>query len=132
MPFVYRKKLAGIDRSSRKTDEEIKKSILASFDDIVKTTRDTYVHVSILPYKFKDPSIKDADPRKFLALHAIRMNNLDWYDVEFWLDNIKLRMDNPLRFYISPISAVFLDERRMLYKCVDGRYSAAVIYNRKV
>lgn len=131
MPFVYREKIANIDRSSKRIDSEVNGLVIKSINDILifnkglKFPSNTYIQ--ILPFKTKDLRIKDVAHMNFLALHATT-NGLTWYEIEYWLDELcdKFYIDGTFPFHRERNLRLYFDFRRMLYKIPNNCYSTSI------
>lgn len=131
MPFVYRGKLANIDRSSKRFDNEINDLAIKSLNEILllneKKEFPSLAYIQILPHKIEDHRIEVADHRNFLALHAIA-NGLTWYEIEHWLDELcyKISIDGAFQFNRERSLSLYFDFRRRLYKIPSGAYSTSI------
>jgi len=112
MPFMYRRRIANINRSTKRSGDFIHEKIIKALDAILQTSGSNYI--PIVPTKFNDPPFDKADPNKFLALYTIKKLGLSLYEVEHWLDNHPVS-DRQRTFSINRMPLPFADERRKYY-----------------
>lgn len=117
MPFIYRRKIANINRSSKRSDEFIHENVTKTLDDIFHSSKAHSHYIPITAIVFNDPPFDKADPKKFLTLYCIKFLGLSLYEVEHWLDNIA--HNEPGKYYLDKVSLVHIDERRRCYKYGD-------------
>ena len=86
MPFIYRRKVANIDRSKKRDDDFIHEKMMKGLGFIAKDSGFNYVQ--IIPIRFINPLFDKADPKKFLVLYATKVLDLTLYETEHWLDVI--------------------------------------------
>ena len=136
MPFVYRNRVASINRSTKRDDEFIHKRIIESLESISQSSGSVFI--MILPTRTNDPPFNQADPNKFLGLYATKILGLTLYEVEYWLDVIV--KDYPIPLDKCP--RAYIDERRKYFrqasegcfgnpKLMGGFISSHIIYSRK-